>query len=131
MLKCNLVLLSAFLLSACATSTTVPDPGPSGRLSQFAYSTEQISANANTPLGDEDWVARMGIARVPVFDSGTRLAEVLEVLREWGLKPLVGPETVIVKEGPSRHNFAAGEPEYVIYAFRDGALNFGPLHKTT
>ncbi len=121
-------LFSVLFLVACTTTKPVPNLDQSIQLSRFGYSFEQIKANANTPLGDEDWVARMGEASVPVFDTGTRLAEVLRVLRRWGLKPLVGPESVIVKEGPSRHNFAASESEYVIYAFGKDALTVGPLN---
>lgn len=119
--------LSVFLLAACTTTLTAPTPEPPGRLSTFGYLTERVNTSANAPLGDESWVTHMGEARVPVFDSGTPLIEALKVLREWGLDPLVGPETIILEEGPSRHNYEAGEAEYVIYAFTEGVLNIGPL----
>jgi TPR repeat protein len=65
-----------------------------------------------------------------VFDTDTPIEIVIMTLQAWGLEPVVGRRTVVVREGPSSHNMGVREASHVVYGFNKGILTMGPLHES-
>lgn len=123
------LLLAALWLCACASQTTEPPEHSSQPLSHFLFSIGRSAASDDTPLGPATWLLRRSEARVPVFDKGTPIYIVIMTLQQWNLEPVVGRQTVIVREGPSIHNMGIRETRHVLYGFDKGVLTVGPLHE--
>lgn len=117
----------ALWLCACAGQAVGPAEAPPALLTRFAFLPERLDESDNTPLGPVHWMERRGEARVPVFDTGKPIELVIMTLQQWGLEPVIGRTSLIVREGPSRHNLSVGEPRLIIYGHQKGLLNVGPL----
>jgi TPR repeat protein len=99
-------------------------------LTSFAFLPHRASESDETPLGPYTWLNRRTAARVPVFKTGTPVDVVIMTLLQWGLEPEVGDGSVVVREGPSRHNLADRDGEAMVYGFGGGLLDVGPLNES-
>jgi len=103
--------------------TSVPVP------SVFTIDGRRQSLYDASPLGYSAWIDRALEAKVPIFATGTHIAEVVSTLQDWGLRPVVTNDYILVREGPSRHNFKEHENRsMMVYAFDDFQLFLGPLN---
>ncbi len=125
---CRAIILGPILwLCACAGLPSAVPEETSDELVTFAFLPGRAAASETTPLGPITWMRRQARAGVPVLDEGTPIEIVIMTLLEWGLEPRISRSSVVVLEGPSRHNFYADGAEAMIYGFNDGLLVVGPL----
>lgn len=127
-------LLSILLLAVCAVasvenSAASDSDWPLGRVpQQFGADYRDEENFSKMPLDYSSWLSRKTDAKVPMFEKGTHIADVVSEAQEWGLKPNIDDDIVIVLEGASRHNFDNSSHQKLAYIFNESKLELGPVN---